>query len=323
MLKRAILALSLAAGPAAAIELELPVACAVGTDCFIQQYVDRDKAAGVQDYACGGETYDGHDGTDIRLRSTAEVEKGVAVLAAAAGTVVGLRDGIPDRLVRTKEDRDAVANIECGNGVRIDHGGGWVTQYCHLRQGSVAVKKGEQVKAGTKLGEIGYSGEAAFAHVHLGVSKDDQWIDPFLPDPNAACGAQSGMLWSEAAKAALSYREGVLLGLGFADHPVSLEELETGASLGAPTRNTPLVLYAWAINLQGGDEMKIALKRGEEVLVENAETLDRNKAQYMLFAGKKAPAGGWPEGPYTGVLTVLRDGKPVISETTAPLALDE
>lgn len=315
MLMRALLMLSAMTGPAAAFELELPLACVIGTDCFIQQYVDRDPGPGVRDYACGAETYDGHDGTDIRLRTTADVAKGVAVLAAAPGTVVGVRDGVPDRLVRNEKDKNAVANIECGNGVRIDHGGGWVTQYCHMRQGSVAVKKGEQVKTGTKLGEVGYSGNAAFAHLHLGVSKDDRWIDPFLPDPSGACGAEAAPLWSAKAKAALPYRPGILLSLGFADGPVTLEALETGAPLGKPKRDTPLVFYAWAINLQGGDEMKIALKRGEAVVVENAEKLDRNKAQYMLFAGKRAPSGGWPEGPYTGIVSVMRNGKPVIEET--------
>ncbi len=77
-----------------ALELSQPIDCTPGKDCFIQQYVDRDEGPGVQDYACGAETYDGHKGTDIRLRTTADVEKGVAVKASAEGTVVGLRDGV-------------------------------------------------------------------------------------------------------------------------------------------------------------------------------------------------------------------------------------
>jgi murein DD-endopeptidase MepM/ murein hydrolase activator NlpD len=142
----------------------------------------------VRDYACGAETYDGHEGTDIRLRTTAEIAKGVGVLASASGTVIGVRDGMADHLVRTDADREAVAAFECGNGVRIDHGEGWITQYCHMRKGSIVVKKGDEVKPGTKLGEVGYSGQAAFAHVHIQVTKDGKVIDPFLPEAEPTCG---------------------------------------------------------------------------------------------------------------------------------------
>ncbi|MBM3543670.1 MAG: M23 family metallopeptidase [Alphaproteobacteria bacterium] len=322
MLIRAFGVLVLTAGPALAIELDLPVACTPGQDCFIQQYVDRDAGPGVRDYSCGAETYDGHDGTDIRLRTTEDVKKGVAVLAVAPGKVLGLRDGEPDRLIRSEEDRAKVADRECGNGVRIDHGDGWVTQYCHLRQGSVTAKEGETVEAGAKLGEIGYSGEAAFPHVHLAVSKDDETVDPFLTEPDPACGKEGQSLWSAKAKAALPYQAGTLLGLGMSDQPIELEALETGAPLAQPTPDTPVVTYMWAINLQKDDVIALKLMRGDEVLVDNSETLDRNKAQMMLFAGKKAPQGGWPKGSYTGTVMVTRGGKPVISETTPPLVFD-
>lgn len=322
MVTRALLVLLMTATPAAAIELELPIDCTPGKDCFLQNYVDWDKGPGMQDYACGAETYDGHDGTDIRLRSVADVDKGVAVLAAAPGVVVGIRDGKPDRLVRSEDDRAAVGNQECGNGVRIDHGGEWATQYCHMRRGSVAVKVGEHVKAGTKLGEVGYSGMAAFPHMHISVSQDMTTVDPFLADDGVACGADGPSLWSNAAKAKLTYQRGALLGLGITDHAVTLVQLEDGAKIGSPSADTPAVAYMWAINLEKGDTLDVALKKDGDVVVNNTETLDRSKAQMMLFAGKKAPQGGWPKGRYTAQVTVMRDGKPVISEETAPVVLD-
>ena len=45
-------------------KLGLPITCEVGKTCWVQQYADHDASTGVQDYACGSETYDGHDGTD-------------------------------------------------------------------------------------------------------------------------------------------------------------------------------------------------------------------------------------------------------------------
>ena len=314
MLTRVLFAGLLVATPAVGLELAQPIDCKPGTDCFIQQYVDRDTGAGVQDYACGAETYDGHKGTDIRLRTTADVEKGVAVKASAAGTVVGLRDGVDDHLVRSAADRIPIKDRECGNGVMLDHGEGWKTQYCHMRKGSVAVQKGDQVTAGAKLGEVGYSGDAAFAHVHLQVTKDDKVVDPFLAEEKASCTKDGLTLWSKEAKVALSYKEGTVLALGLADHGLDLAELETGAAMKTPTAQTPIVAYVWAINLQKGDIIQIALIKDGEVLQNNSDTLDRAKAQYMLFAGKKAPQGGWPKGSYKASAKVSRGGAAVIEE---------
>jgi hypothetical protein len=224
-----------------------------------------------------------------------------------------------DHLVRTEEDRAAVAEHECGNGVRIDHGQGWQTQYCHLRQDSVRVKTGQQVAAGTKLGDVGYSGDAAFPHVHLQVTKNGSIVDPFLPDLTASCGSGGKSLWSASAFAALAYRPGTLLAVGFADRAVTLEELEAGASLAAPSRHTPVVAYMWAINLQKGDVVEFEVIYGGKVVVESSERLERNKAQFMLFAGKTPPPDGWLEGTYTSAVEVFRDGKLVVkgSQTMA------
>ena len=318
-LLRALLVLVLTSGPAVALELGLPIACTIGEDCFLQQYVDRDRGPGIEDYTCGAQTYDGHKGTDIRIRTTADVQKSIAVLAAAPGVVAGLRDGLRDHLVRTEEDRAAVADHECGNGVRLDHGQGWQTQYCHLRQGSLRVMKGQQVAAGTKLGEVGYSGDATFPHVHLQVTKDGSIVDPFLPDLTASCERGGKPLWSASVLAALSYQPVTLLAIGLTDRAITLGELEAGAPLIAPSRNTSVVAYMWAINLQKGDVVDIELRHGGNVVVKNSERAERNKAQFMLFAGKKPPPGGWAEGTYTSAVQVIREGKPVLkgSQTMA------
>lgn len=318
MLKRATALLVLLSSPATAFELSSPVACEMGIECFVQQYADHDPGPGVRDYACGGQSYNDHDGTDIRLRSTADVERGVGVVAAAAGMVVSTRDDMPDRLVRSPEDRLRIANRECGNGVLIDHGNDWQTQYCHLRRGSIAVKRGERVEVGQKLGEIGYSGDAAFPHVHLTVRKDGKPVDPFQPDPTVTCGTQKQSLWSSAARKALAYREGEILAFAFSTAAVQLDQLETGKLRAAiPTPASPaLVAYVWAINLQKDDQITVRLHGADgNPLGRNSVTLDRNKAQYMLFAGAKRPAAGWPPGTYKAVVEVTRDGKAKIDRT--------
>lgn len=288
--------------------LDLPVACTPGTDCWVQQYPDHDPTKGVRDYACGAQTYDGHDGTDIRIRDTSEE---AAVIAAAPGTVKAVRDGEPDRLMRSEADRARVGNRECGNGVLIVHQGGWETQYCHMREGTVAVKPGDTVAAGAPLGKVGYSGMAAFPHVHLTVRRDGKAIDPFRTTSDDSCGADGETLWTGSAASALAYQRGVILRHGFAAAPVELPDLEAGlpAETGLDGTWPALVAYLWAINLEAGDEIVVRLDGPGDLDAENRVVLDRAKAQYLLFAGRKRPPGGWPPGEYRAEIRIGKGGE--------------
>jgi murein DD-endopeptidase MepM/ murein hydrolase activator NlpD len=305
-----LLLLAASAPSAWAFELDLPAACEIGKDCWVQQYPDHDDGPGIKDYTCGSATYDGHDGTDIRALNIASK---IDVIASAPGIVKGLRDGEDDRLVKTEADRAAVKDRECGNGVVIAHEDGYETQYCHLRKGSVAVHKRQAVKAGTKLGEIGYSGDAAFPHVHLSVRRNGGKLDPFSGALADVCESDDMPLWSVAARDKLRYTGGDLLQFGWASEPVKLEHLETGALIGRePKGDWPvLVAYMLAINLRAGDVITVTLEGAGEP-ARNQVTLDRNKAQYMLFAGRKRPAGGWQPGDYMARVTVERGGQIVL-----------
>lgn len=301
---------------AAGIELGLPIACEIGRNCWVQNYVDHDPSAAVKDYACGGQTYDGHDGTDIRVANTTSKAN---VMASAAGTVSGVRDGVTDRLMRSEADRATVGNRECGNGVVINHANGWQTQYCHLRKGSITVETGERVESGVKLGEVGYSGLAAFPHVHLTVRHEGREVDPFGGAPNGGedCGAHKNSLWNAPAVSALAYRKGEVIQSGFNSAPIELADLETG---GVPQQNLDaawpaLIAYVWAINLAAGDKVTVILRGPGGIEATNSTTLDRNKAAYMLFAGKKQPAGGWLPGEYIGSITVANSGEVRLSQT--------
>ena len=79
------------AHPSLADDLPFPVDCTLGKDCFIQNYVDRDPGAGATDFTCGPLTYDGHNGTDIRLIDESAMAEGVDVLSASSGIVLGIR----------------------------------------------------------------------------------------------------------------------------------------------------------------------------------------------------------------------------------------
>lgn len=288
----------------------LPIACTAGRDCWVQNYVDGDSSARIRDYHCGSQSYDGHDGTDFRVRDTSV---NADVLASADGTVKAVRDGVSDHLVKTEADSAAVAKRECGNGVLVVHPGGWETQYCHLKQGSVTVKAGQSVKAGDRLGSVGSSGMAAFPHVHLTIRKDGKALDPFAPDAAQACNAGQAELWTEAAAQALAYQRGSVLRAGFAPEKVTVEALETGAlEAKEPSLSWPaIVAYSWAINLEAGDVITVTLDGPGDYDATNRAVLERAKAQYLLFAGKPSPHVA---GTYRGSFKVERDGKTVIAE---------
>ncbi len=292
--------------------LSWPVDCVLGQSCFIQQFVDHDPGKGAVDFACGGATYDGHKGTDIRLPTAAEMRKGVLVLAAASGRVLGLRDGMADHRLQTGKDRAAIAGRECGNGVVLMHKDGWRTQYCHMKKGSVRPKKGDWVKRGSPLGEVGLSGNTQFPHLHLSVYQGKQIIDPFQPQKVNKCSESvTESLWEPSVLAHFSYQPSKVVSLGFTSEPVGFSELMDGQYADKPALSSdkPLVAYGLGINLKKGDVFQISISGPMGALVrKQSPEMPRNKAQWMSFAGKKAPIGGWPKGAYEMRISILRSG---------------
>ena len=234
-------------------QLSLPLACEPHKTCFIQNYVDADETGGVRDYRCGSATYDTHSGTDFRLLSAEAGKAGVAVLATADGTVISKSEGVQDKLIRDNGGKTPDVR-KCGNSVIIDHGGGWETQYCHMRDGSVSVQTGQVVKRSDRLGDIGFSGAADFAHVHLTVRHDGNVVDPFNPDAagvDCASLADGLTLWMPDVAAAFAYRKGEVLGVGFAGAPPDFKILETDHTQVAALTpvSSALMLYGRFMNL--------------------------------------------------------------------------
>lgn len=109
---------------------------------------------GVKDY---------HSGVDI-------VREGYMldyIVAHSDGKIVKFQDGLGNMK----------GSNSYGNYVKIDHGNGYYTLYAHMRKG-LSVKNGQTVKAGTRLGYMGDSGNAYGGHLHFELWEGGNRIDP-------------------------------------------------------------------------------------------------------------------------------------------------
>ena len=300
------------------LDFAFPVDCTYGVDCFIQNYVDHDPGPGRLDYACGRLSYDGHDGTDIRLPRVADIPDNILVLAAADGVVLRTRDGMADRVVHDLPP-GAVDGREAGNGVVIDHGGGWETQYSHLRWGSLLVSPGDPVSRGQPIGAIGLSGYTEFPHVEFTARYEGTPVDPFVgpvdPTVDYACGGRRQTLWDDAAAARLAYLATAGLAAGFADRAPEQATAGIGGydATSLPADGGALVFWADVMGAMQGDDQRITIVGPDgEIVHAVGGPLDTSYVSWFAFSGRRTPPGGWPPGLYRGHYTLTRDAEVVV-----------
>jgi murein DD-endopeptidase MepM/ murein hydrolase activator NlpD len=117
-----------------------------------------------------------HSGTDFRG------DPGTPVMAAGDGVVsfVGRRGGY-------------------GNVIDIDHGGGVITRYAHLRR--IETKKDAAVTAGDRIGQVGSTGRTTGPHLHFEVRLDGSPVSPIAAMSIAALQRESPIAGRLAALA--------------------------------------------------------------------------------------------------------------------------
>lgn len=300
--------------------LGLPLACAIGKNCWVANYLDLDATETVRDFRCRGRSYNGHDGVDFAIRDLAAMDSGMPVLASAPGVVRNARDGMPDTAVSDAASRERIAGRECGNGVIIDHEGNWQTQYCHLRRGSVRVKAGQKVQRGSPLGLVGLSGLTEFPHLHLTVRHNRSVVDPFTGLPTSAgCQVQARPLWARDQR--IPYEEVALYNAGFAAGKPALGAIRKGRRDDGPFPASAPALTLWVdiFGVEQGDRLQFRITGPDgQPVFEQEQPIEKAQARRFAYSGKRRQGAGWPSGAYTGVVTLTRqvDGKDTTYDVT-------
>lgn len=113
---------------------------------------------------------------------------GREILSPAAGTVIYHRNDVPDNPHPGEPDLKAIATLPnpamtyAGNCVIIDHSNSEYSVMMHMRQGSVAVKAGQQIAANQVVGKLGNSGDAFGPHLHYQLQSGPRlFVDQSLP----------------------------------------------------------------------------------------------------------------------------------------------
>jgi hypothetical protein len=139
---------------------------------------------------------------------------------------------------------------------------------------------------------------------------------PPLGAPSGDCSAGIGALWSPKALVAMAYRSPAALNVGFSAAGPTLGDIE-GGDLPAPDASGPvLAAYARLIGLKAGDIVRLEVvdPAGAAWAKTASPPLDHDKAQWMVFAGRKRAGADFPQGRYRAIVSVERRGKPVLTK---------
>ncbi|OUR78479.1 hypothetical protein A9Q83_07560 [Alphaproteobacteria bacterium 46_93_T64] len=294
--------------------LDLPLKCTIGVDCFLQHFMDAKPGKAAADYTCGSLSYNNHRGTDIRIQTLAQMEKGVPVIAAEEGTVTGIRRGVKDQYYSdySKKKKKEIYNIGLGNVVVLDHGGKWTTFYAHMQKGSIKVYKGQRVQKGEVLGYVGMSGLTDFPHLHFELRHKNKRIDPFTGlEKNEKCGNFKKNYWSDNISSQLTYTPTFFVNIGFSEtRPSGRRDLETGKKNQDEFGPMAPTLFFWSYYIGSRKGDKISLKlfdpAGKIIGKHITKPMGKHQISRNLFIGVKKPATGWKNGIYRGEVAILR-----------------
>lgn len=130
-------------------------------------------------------SYESHPGVDLKASSGSQIK------SPADGKVL----------------KAEFTNGACGGMIQIEHGGGFISRFCHCKD--IQVSSGQAVKQGDPIGLSGGAkgdkgaGRSTGAHLHFELKKDGQLVDP-LDYVGANIGSYDFSKSGEAIKATIT-----------------------------------------------------------------------------------------------------------------------
>jgi hypothetical protein len=125
---------------------------------------------------------------------------GQPAIAAADGEVVVAFDGLPDQHPPEPPPIPPITDT-VGNHVIIKVRPGVYLLYGHLKPQTVAVRVGQQVKAGEQVGELGTSGNSSTPHLHFQVITTPTFFPadstPYVFDRFELIGRETERIWDD------------------------------------------------------------------------------------------------------------------------------
>ena len=298
------------------ISLSIPIKCNYGHNCFIQNYVDIKSSNNHQDYQCGKLSYNKHKGTDFRLIDYRQMNEGVDVVASESGKIIAVRNN-EDDFKFLNSGYKAIKNKECGNGVVIDIGDGYELQYCHMLKNSIRVKKGQIVKKGDIVGQVGMSGKSEFPHLHISLKKNSKVIDPFTGyemENDSDCKNQNikKYYWQQD----LPYIETAILNFHISNQIPKKLNARNGKYRQNLIINSSENIILWS-DIMGIKKNDIIIYEITDLknnkIFYHKNPLKKDYVQYFSYSGKKNK--NFVKGKYNATISIVRNGDKILSKT--------
>jgi hypothetical protein len=159
-------------------KLSWPVAyrLPLSSNTSVHYYYDHDNTGSWQDWDCGTQSYNGHQGTDF-----SGGPRNRPIYAGSDGTINDRVDGFGDGYEGCPDGGGY------GNHVGLSHPNSHTTIYAHMNLNSVTPKSiGDAVSCSEQIGGVGTSGNSTGLHLHFELRIGTTRTDPYTGDCSGA-----------------------------------------------------------------------------------------------------------------------------------------